>query len=290
MQPRLQTPAAATASNGEQRRVSIWSPPTQGAGRRRLPWTPPATVLLVVLLLSTTSSPVVREAADGGLQCATARRATTGISGASAQAPPPPPPPPGAPLLPPSQRVAVLQYTSTPTASETALSPSTVSPNLFGKLGSWNVSGIVQAQPLLVPGVQVVSPGQGNGAGGAGASVDLLIVATQQNWVYGVDAGDPGRWAVGWAVVEAGGRGGPASARRWGPRQGGVVWCLGPLHAASGARHEVNGIAGLWVCVCFVCVGGRGTACTMDGTTGHLMWGPTVPGMTGMLQYMARSC
>lgn len=65
--------------------------------------------------------------------------------------------------------------------TETALTPSNVTPAKFGRLGSWAIDGVVFAQPLVVHGVLI-----------SGTSKDLLIVATMNNSVYAFDANSPG--------------------------------------------------------------------------------------------------
>ncbi len=65
--------------------------------------------------------------------------------------------------------------------SETVLSPATVTPATFGKIGSWALDGQVVGQPLYVPGV-------GNGS----KSTNILYVATMNNTVYALNADAPG--------------------------------------------------------------------------------------------------
>jgi len=67
------------------------------------------------------------------------------------------------------------------TLSETALTPQNVNPKQFGKLGVMKVDGVVFAQPLFVPGVEI--PGKG--------THDVLFVATEHDSVYAFDAGRP---------------------------------------------------------------------------------------------------
>lgn len=62
---------------------------------------------------------------------------------------------------------------------EYALTPAAVNTNTFGKLASCPVDGAVYAQPLWVPRVSI-----------AGASHNVLIVATQHDSVYAFDADD----------------------------------------------------------------------------------------------------
>jgi len=67
------------------------------------------------------------------------------------------------------------------TLSETALTPQNVNPKQFGKLGVMKVDGVVFAQPLFVPGVEI--PGKG--------THDVLFVATEHDSVYAFDASRP---------------------------------------------------------------------------------------------------
>lgn len=60
---------------------------------------------------------------------------------------------------------------------ETQLSPSSVSPSAFGKLGVLHVDGQVYAQPLYVAGLSI-----------NGAVHNVLFVATQHNTIYAFDA------------------------------------------------------------------------------------------------------
>src|ERR1700731_1312003 len=67
------------------------------------------------------------------------------------------------------------------TLNEAALTPQNVNPKQFGKLGAFKVDGVVFAQPLFVPGVEV--PGKG--------THDVLFLATEHDSVYAFDAGRP---------------------------------------------------------------------------------------------------
>ena len=66
------------------------------------------------------------------------------------------------------------------TLTETALTPETVGPDSFGKIGSFAVDGQVYAQPLYAAGVNV-----------GGSSGNVLFVATVLNKVYAFDADAP---------------------------------------------------------------------------------------------------
>src|SRR5579864_5660114 len=61
---------------------------------------------------------------------------------------------------------------------ETLLSPATVTPNTFGKIGALSVDGQVYAQVLYVYGLEI--PGQG--------THNVVIVCTMHNSVYAFDA------------------------------------------------------------------------------------------------------
>lgn len=66
--------------------------------------------------------------------------------------------------------------------NETALTPANVSQSTFGKLFSYTVNGHVYAQPLYVPNLAITGQGTHN----------VLIVATESNNVYALDANNPG--------------------------------------------------------------------------------------------------
>jgi LGFP repeat len=66
------------------------------------------------------------------------------------------------------------------TLVETQLTPNTVEARTFGLLYDRNVDGGIVAQPLYVRGVQTAGQGRRN----------LILVATETNWVYAFDADD----------------------------------------------------------------------------------------------------
>jgi hypothetical protein len=75
------------------------------------------------------------------------------------------------------------------TLNEKILTPQNVNANQFGKLGAFKVDGVVYAQPLFIPNVEI--PGKG--------THDVLYVATEHDSVYAFDAnhpGDPPLWHV----------------------------------------------------------------------------------------------
>ena len=74
---------------------------------------------------------------------------------------------------------------------ETALTSSNVTPNTFGKLGSFPVDGQVYAQPLYVSGLSV--PGSG--------THNVLFLATMHNSVYAYDADSAGTQPPLWQVT-----------------------------------------------------------------------------------------
>jgi hypothetical protein len=94
--------------------------------------------------------------------------------------------------LPAVAQVTTSQYDNFRTGAtlnETVLTPQNVNAEQFGKLGAFQVDGVVYAQPLFVPGVEI--PGKGKH--------DVLYVATEHDTVYAFDAyrpGDPPLWQV----------------------------------------------------------------------------------------------
>jgi hypothetical protein len=81
-------------------------------------------------------------------------------------------------------QVTTSQYDNARTGAmlnETVLTPQNVNAKQFGKLGAFKVDGVVFAQPLFVPAVEI--PGKGKH--------DVLFVATEHDSVYGFDAGRP---------------------------------------------------------------------------------------------------
>ena len=73
---------------------------------------------------------------------------------------------------------------------ETQLSPATVNPSSFGKLGAFPVDGQVYSQPLYVSGLSV--PGKG--------THNVLFVATMHNSVYAFDADSTSPVSTLWHV------------------------------------------------------------------------------------------
>jgi hypothetical protein len=64
---------------------------------------------------------------------------------------------------------------------ETTLTPANVNVNQFGRAGSFQADGIVMAQPLFVSALDM----------GDGSTHDVVIVATEHDSVYAIDAGNP---------------------------------------------------------------------------------------------------
>ncbi len=89
----------------------------------------------------------------------------------------------GAPLLPMAAQPTVqmshndLARTGQNLA-ETTLTTSNVSSATFGKLFQATLDGLVDAQPLYIPGIPVLNQGTHN----------LLIVATENDSLYALDA------------------------------------------------------------------------------------------------------
>ncbi len=66
--------------------------------------------------------------------------------------------------------------------TETALSPSNVNQQSFGKVGTFALDGLTYASPVYVPGVNI--PGKG--------VHDVVFVATEHDSLYALDADNPG--------------------------------------------------------------------------------------------------
>jgi hypothetical protein len=86
------------------------------------------------------------------------------------------------PALPPSPNEAVFTYHNDNGRTgqdlyETILTPLSVNSSLFGKLGFLPVTGLVDAEPLYVPNLNI-----------AGATHNVVFVATEHNLVYAFDA------------------------------------------------------------------------------------------------------
>jgi Calx-beta domain len=81
--------------------------------------------------------------------------------------------------------------------NETALTPANVTQSTFGKLFSYTLNGHVYAQPLYVPSLAITGQGTHN----------VLIVATESNNVYALDANNPG---AGGGILWRTNLGGPA--------------------------------------------------------------------------------
>jgi hypothetical protein len=78
-------------------------------------------------------------------------------------------------------------------ANETMLTTTNVNQSTFGKLGSVSVSGLVDAEPLYVPGLTI-----------HGAMHNVLYVATEKDQVYAFDADTPGAALWNVPVIPAG--------------------------------------------------------------------------------------
>ena len=81
-------------------------------------------------------------------------------------------------------------YRTNSNPNETLLTPATVGPASFGKVGSTAVDGQIYAQPLYVSGVQM--PGL--------KAKNVVYVATMNNSVYAIDADARGASAPLWRV------------------------------------------------------------------------------------------
>ena len=81
----------------------------------------------------------------------------------------------------------VLMWKGDPSASglyagETTLTTANVNVNQFGRIGSFQADGIVMAQPLFISGLDF----------GQGTTHDVVIIATEHDSVYAIDANNPG--------------------------------------------------------------------------------------------------
>jgi len=70
--------------------------------------------------------------------------------------------------------------------SETTLTTANVNPNQFGRVGSFQADGLVMAQPLYVTNLDM----------GSGGTHSVVIVATENDSVYAIDADNPGAGAL----------------------------------------------------------------------------------------------
>jgi hypothetical protein len=98
-------------------------------------------------------------------------------SGSSAGLPPPPN----------SRFQGVLMWKGTTTGNglysgETTLTPDNVNVSQFGKLGSFQADGLAEAQPLYLANVDM----------GALGTRDIIVLATEHDSVYALDADNPG--------------------------------------------------------------------------------------------------
>src|SRR5919205_981527 len=66
-------------------------------------------------------------------------------------------------------------------ANEITLTTANVNVNQFGRVGHFQADGIVMAQPLFISGLD----------NGEGATHDVVIIATEHDSVYAIDAQNP---------------------------------------------------------------------------------------------------
>ncbi len=81
-------------------------------------------------------------------------------------------------------QVTTSQYDNLRTGAaltETLLTPQSVNPMRFGKLGAFKVDGAVYAQPLFIPSLEIPGKGKRN----------VLFVATEHDSIYAFDADRP---------------------------------------------------------------------------------------------------
>jgi hypothetical protein len=97
-------------------------------------------------------------------------------------------------------QVTTSQYDNSRTGAtlnEKTLTPQNVNAKQFGKLGAFRVDGVVYAQPLFIPGIEI--PGKGRH--------DVLFIATEHDGVYAFDANrsnDAPLWQVNFLDVKRG--------------------------------------------------------------------------------------
>lgn len=120
----------------------------------------------------------------------TATALTVGCGGVAGSTPDPPGSGPGGP--PPGASMSgVLMWKGDASgkglyASETTLTPANVNGSQFGRLGSFLADGLIFAQPLYVRGVDT----------GGGQKRDLVIVATEHDSIYALDANNLGAGSI----------------------------------------------------------------------------------------------
>jgi hypothetical protein len=131
-------------------------------------------------------------------------------------------------------------------SSEATLTPANVNVNQFGRLGSFLADGLIFAQPLFVRGVDT----------GGGQMRDLVIIATEHDSIYALDANNMGAGSV-WERHYVDAAAGVATLPdNFGGRTtlGGEVGITGTpyIDTATGALYFVtiltrNGVAEQWL-------------------------------------------